>query len=98
LARRQAGVEDETVEAVILDPAGPHGDHRLLKPSLDSGGDRGQEGDPGELEFMDPHRRAAGTIDLKRLFGDDAQTKILKNGQHIGKCDRLISSIEAQPR
>ena len=102
LADRQPGGENQPVEPVILDGAGPHRAQRFLETPAQSGGGRGRHGtgltNGPERQFVDPHRAVVRAVDAERLLGDDAQPEIFEDRQHVRQGHRFALAVEPETR
>ena len=96
----QVGVEDQGVEAVVLDLPLPERHESVLDQALDLLRMRRPRCFPatGQPEVIDPERlRQRGPGELIGVLVDHLDAHVLEPGEHVGQGDRGAGPVDGQP-
>ena len=97
LTPRQAGAQDEAVEAVVLDGAAPRAGEGVLEDLLDLRGLELAVGPVDEAEVVDPDRGGARRLYLVRALVHHLDAHVFQKGQDARERDLIPQPEQLEP-
>ena len=82
------------LKPVVLDPPVHAATSASSNRLRISGETRGSRTIPESWNSWIHTARAIGAVDAERLLGDDAQSEVFEDRQHVGERDRLLGPVE----